>query len=450
MELMTVTNPTDPFPSRTRALAAEVARLRGWHGNDPARAGDLADALTALTAHRLMGHAYAEAAADAQEALALAAKAVAAAGPLGPYTPVPDAARLATAATHLAVLQSAMGLDEAAGRTLEAALTLQAEVRPLTEALSARTRTWQLLVRARAALSSGDGAGANALADAAASRLDRAEAESYLPMDVQRLLAAVRWAAGLPDQAVLHGLGALEEHQALIAGRLDGRPSDALVERLLEPVAAYAEVADQLVQRGDADLAVVVRRRLLALVEPHAPTLVPAARAGLAATLAAVGRPEEAGLLDVEIVPLHLPGVPSSVSWEAADETDPAGRDRFLAVMNELAGRAHGWWAEAAQQEAVARESAHADLDRRAAERRVAAERAAQQAELDRAAAERAAAEEAEANRLAEQERQRQEEADRIAAKRARRERKAAYEQEAERREIERLAAQRSDKRRSE
>lgn len=447
---MTVTNPTDPIPSRTRALAAEVARLRGWHGNDPARAGELADALTALTAHRLRLHAYADAAEDAQEALALAAKAVAAAGPLGPYTPVPDAARLATAATHLAVLQSALGLDEAAGRTLEAARTLQGEIRTLADVLAAETRVWQLLVRARVALESGDAAGANALADAAASRLERGDPESYQPMDVQRLLAATRWAAGLPDQAVLHGLAAVEEHRALIAGRLDGRAGDALVERLLEPIAAYGEFADQLLGRGDADLAVAIRRQALALVERHAPAQAPVARAGLAATLAAVGRADEAELLGVEFGRLDPPGIPAHVSWETSDDTDGAGRDRFAAAMHQVAARAQSWWAEAAQQEAAEREAAHLELGRRAEEARLAAERAEAKAERDRLAAERAAAHAAEAARLAEQERLRQEEADRIAAKRARRERKAAYEQEAERREIERLAAQRSDKRRSE
>ena len=88
----------------------EVARLKGWIGNDPARAGELAEALNALTAHRLLGRGFTEAVADAQEAVTLAGRALAQAGPLGPYAPPTAAAALFAATVHLATIQSAAQL----------------------------------------------------------------------------------------------------------------------------------------------------------------------------------------------------------------------------------------------------------------------------------------------------------------------------------------------------
>ena len=85
--------PTDTFAQTTRRLASEVQRLRDWAGGDPERQGRVAEALVELTAHRLAGHAWAEAASDAQEAVTLSARVLATHGPVGPYTPRPDAVR---------------------------------------------------------------------------------------------------------------------------------------------------------------------------------------------------------------------------------------------------------------------------------------------------------------------------------------------------------------------
>ena len=60
---------TDTHAQRARRLSSEVQRLRDWAGGDPARLGDVADALNELTAHRLAAHAWAEAAPTAQEAV---------------------------------------------------------------------------------------------------------------------------------------------------------------------------------------------------------------------------------------------------------------------------------------------------------------------------------------------------------------------------------------------
>src|SRR5262245_40270232 len=98
--------PQDPYAQQGKTLTSSVQRLRGWVGSDPSRAPELADALVQLTAHRLLGHGFAAAAADAQEAVRRAAELLAAQGPIGPYTSIRDAARYVTAVVHLATIQA--------------------------------------------------------------------------------------------------------------------------------------------------------------------------------------------------------------------------------------------------------------------------------------------------------------------------------------------------------
>ena len=107
----------DAYAQQGKKLASSVQRLRGWVGSDPSRAPELADALIQLTAHRLLGHGYAAAAEDAQDAVRRAAELLAAKGPIGPYTSVSDAARYVTAVVHLAAIQAGLDLPEAAGKT---------------------------------------------------------------------------------------------------------------------------------------------------------------------------------------------------------------------------------------------------------------------------------------------------------------------------------------------
>jgi hypothetical protein len=109
----------DHYAQQTKALASSAQRLRGWVGSYPSKAPELADALVELTAHRLLGHGYAAAAADAQEAVRRAAELLAAKGPLGPYTSITDAARYVTAVIQLAAIQAGLGMPDAAGRTIE-------------------------------------------------------------------------------------------------------------------------------------------------------------------------------------------------------------------------------------------------------------------------------------------------------------------------------------------
>src|SRR6476619_6734271 len=109
----------DHYAQQTKALASSAQRLRGWVGSDPSKVPELADVLVELTAHRLLGHGYAAAASDAQDAVRLAAQLLTANGPIGPYTAAADAVRYITAVVHLATIQVGAGLPEAAGRTIE-------------------------------------------------------------------------------------------------------------------------------------------------------------------------------------------------------------------------------------------------------------------------------------------------------------------------------------------
>src|SRR5689334_6205728 len=85
--------PQDAYAQQAKALASSVQRVRGWVGSDPSRGAELGDALVAVTTHRLLGHTWADAAADAQEAVVLAGRLLAEHGPIGPYTPTADAVR---------------------------------------------------------------------------------------------------------------------------------------------------------------------------------------------------------------------------------------------------------------------------------------------------------------------------------------------------------------------
>ncbi|MFZ1911979.1 MAG: hypothetical protein WAU30_06445, partial [Propionicimonas sp.] len=118
----------DGYPARVKQAASTVQRLRGWVGKDPSRTPELADALVRLTEERLRANAWAEAGPDAQESVVVAGKVLASHGPLGPYTPLADAVRFVTATIQLADTQVGLGLPEAAGRTLQTALAVRAQL----------------------------------------------------------------------------------------------------------------------------------------------------------------------------------------------------------------------------------------------------------------------------------------------------------------------------------
>jgi hypothetical protein len=284
----------DRHAERGKTLASSVQRLRGWVGSDPSRAPELADTLVLLTSHHLLGHAFAAAAGDAQEALRRAAELLSANGPIGPYTSMTDATRYITAVVHLAVVQAGLGLPEAAGQTIESLQEMhQIEELRLEERLQPQTAIWALLCTARAALVSRDVAAANAYTDAALTGLWdsglRGEPDfAYLAMDVDRLASDCRWAAGKTEEALGHLYAARVRYQDVVGVRLDepGRHGPALVERLAEPLfSLYRDMADRLAASGEVNLGLVTRRALVDRLRGLTGPLGDSARVRLASTL---------------------------------------------------------------------------------------------------------------------------------------------------------------------
>lgn len=267
------TQPQDPYAQQGKALASEVKRLQGWVGSDPSRVPELANALVAIGGHRLLGHAYAAAAADAQEAVRRSAEVLGAKGPIGPYTSADDAVRYVTAVIQLAAVQIGMGVPEGAGRTLEALQDLRAQLREfrIDIALSPQTALWALCSSGRVALAAGELARANSYADAALrllveARLRDDQDAGYLELDVDRLLADARWAAGRTEESLaeLHSAQAWYDNHAGERLAEPGRLSPALIERLAEPLfGLYRDLADRLAAQGDTDLSLVTRRTLV-------------------------------------------------------------------------------------------------------------------------------------------------------------------------------------------
>ena len=287
--------PQDPYAQRGKKLASAVQRLRGWVGSDPSRNVELADALVELNAHRLLGHDYAAAGPDAQDALRRSAELFAAKGPIGPYTSVDDAVRYLTAVVHLAVTQAGLGLSEAAGRTIASIETVKKQLSglPLQERLHPLTAIWALSCSARGALATGNVGAANAYADAALARLAesglRADPDSgYLVIDTHRLASDTRWVAGRPEESLGFLHQAKERYDQVVDGRLrePAGLSPALLNRLAAPLfGLYRDMADRLVASGEVDLGLVTRRELVTLLRGLVGRLGQSARVQLASTL---------------------------------------------------------------------------------------------------------------------------------------------------------------------
>ena len=452
--------PSDTFAARTRRLASEVQRVRDWSGGDPERLGRLADALVELTGHRLDGHEWAEAAPSAQEAVVVAAKTLARHGPVGPYTPLPDAVRSITALVHLATIQSAAGLHEGAGQTLEAALGLRSQLGhlDLDAALAPATVARALLVWARAGLAAGDPAAGNARAAAAASvPLE----DGLLAVDVDVLVADARWAAGWPEPAVEHLLRAVERYDglALDALREPSRSAPGVAERLGEPLfGLYSAAADRVMAIGAPGLGLTLRRRLidvlgtLAVRSAPAQQLLLTALADLAGDLRSGGRDEDArdaaelaaSIAGDDPLPAAHARVPMGprASWTALPAEEAFGV--HTGAVPEPSGRLAAQRGPADRLEQQRRAEAAADREARAADAAAQAERRAAQAERDRAEQERLAAERAAAERAEAERTRARAEAERQAKQRRRAERIAEHQRLAEAERAEREAALRA------
>jgi hypothetical protein len=471
----------DPYAQRGKTLASSVQRLRGWVGSDPSRAPELADALIQLTEHRLLGHSYAAAAADAQESVRRAGEMLAAKGPIGPYTSVADATRYVTAVVHLAAVQAAIGLPDAAGRTIESLHDIREQLRGagLDQRLDPQTKIWSLLCSGRALLTSGTVAEANAYADAAQARLAESGLRddpdvAYLAMDVYRLASDCRWAAGMTEEALSYLHAAKERYDEVVDGRLDepGRLSPALLERLAEPLfSLYRDLADRLAGCGEAELSLATRRRLIELLRGLTDRLGDSARVQLASSLTdlardlmTLNRGSEADSASAEAATLithgtvadqdQLRGVvtrgtqvvtwtrlPPSASYAATSASSIDTKIIDQAGLDAERRRKAAAWLQTARPEAQ-----RLELERMHHARAEGARRDAERAEAERAAAEQQAAERAkaaEAERLEAEQRARAEEAERLERKRRREERLEAHRLEVERREAERLEAQR-------
>jgi hypothetical protein len=473
--------PQDLYAQQGKELASLVQRLRGWVGSDPSRVSELTDALIQLTAHRLLGHGYAAAAEDAQDAVRRAAELLAAKGPIGPYTSVSDAARYVTAVIHLATVQAGMGLTDAAGKTIGSLKDIQEQLgEALLRQLQPQVAIWALSCSARAALASGDIAAANACADATLVRLAESGLaddpdSQYLAMDVDRLISDCRWAADRVEEAIAFLHAAKDRYEEVVNGRLEqpARLSPALLDRLAEPLfGIYQDMADRLAAIGEVDLRLMTRRRLIELLrgltgrlgDPARLDLV-SAMTDLAHDLLEYGRVDEADAASGEAATIELslerPGKAvedrahgtvsrgsQSVSWTplsptasyAATTSAPAGRVDLRILQAERQRKAAAW---------LNAERAHAhrlELERMAEARIHAERREAERVEAERAAAAQLAAERArnqEAERLEAERRAAAEEAERLERKRRREERIEAHRLEVERRESEQREAER-------
>ncbi|MFT4228417.1 hypothetical protein [Micropruina sp.] len=473
---------SDSYAQQTRRLTSEVQRRRDWAGGDPARMGAVADALVELTAHRLAGHGWAEAASGVQEAVTLSAKVLAQHGPVGPYTPRADAVRSVTALVQLAMIQSAAGLHAQAGQALAAAFGLREQLSrlDLDAELEPRTVAWALLVWARVGLAADEVAAANARADAAVAV--GADDGEFAAIDVDRVASDARWAAGWAEPAVEYALRAVEryEEHALEALESPARLPPALLERLSEPLfGLYSDAADRVLAVGAPGLGLTLRRRLvdllgaLAVRKPEAQQLLVVALTDLADDLRGLGRTAEAddlaelaasvtGDSDDEALPRReRTRLGERVSWTSLPPEEAFGIQ--TGAQGEPSGRLAALRGPAHQAEENRRTEAEAELARRAREAedeatRLAAEVEQQRAEQQRLAAEQAEREAREAAEAAEQERleRQRKRAERIAEherqlERERAEAEAALrarvsdetdEERAEREELERLAAE--------
>lgn len=278
MDPMADNQPRDDHAKQLKKAVSSVKQLRGWMASDPTRTEEFVDALNAATGLRLLSRAWAEAAPEATEAATAADRLVSSRGPVGPYTPMEDAARYVTALAHVATIQRGMHLDEASGRTMQAALSWKDQLtRPgLAEQLDARTTAWVLLAMAQQALATGDLAAANAWADAAlrTAREGGLDGDQLVVLlDALRTSADARWAVNLPEQSLALLDEALDLWRGWTRDDLAQLPRMAKphLERLVAPAfALMRDRADRLEDVGRIDESLAAREELSSLMHRSA------------------------------------------------------------------------------------------------------------------------------------------------------------------------------------
>ena len=290
---------TSTHRRRFKQITSQVKKLRGWVGSDASVGESLVDALNEVTALRLLDHSYADAAADAQDALTRANALVAEHGAVGPFTPADDAVRFVTATAQLARLQAGLGQPGAAAATAGAAQAWMGLLPHLDVApyLAPRTASWLLQARAVGALTAGDVAAANAFADAAVVRAREGGLvgrDAQVLVDAALLASRARTVAGLPQDAALlareamtAASSALRQAEPVQQASLTGIEVESLV-------AAGDAVASAWGAQGRWDEASAARRAVLAQIEgattaPSAQAWAYRVRADVARDLAQAG-----------------------------------------------------------------------------------------------------------------------------------------------------------------
>ena len=290
---------TSTHRRRFKQATSQVKKLRGWVGSDASVGESLVDALNEVTALRLLDHSYADAAADAQDALTRANALVAEHGAVGPFTPADDAVRFVTATAQLARLQAGLGQPGAAAATAGAAQAWMGLLPHLDVApyLAPRTASWLLQARAVGALAAGDVAAANAFADAAVVRAREGGLvgrDAQVLVDAALLASRARTVAGLPQDAALlareamtAASSALRQAEPVQQASLTGIEVESLV-------AAGDAAASAWGAQGRWDEASAARRAVLAQIEgattaPSAQAWAYRVRADVARDLAQAG-----------------------------------------------------------------------------------------------------------------------------------------------------------------
>ncbi|GAA1395787.1 hypothetical protein [Luteococcus peritonei] len=264
---MADTQPRDDHAKQLKQTVSRVKQLRGWVSSDPSKTEELVDALNQATGLRLLSRLWGEAAGEATEAVQASDRLVASRGPVGPYTPVVDAARYFTALTHVATLQLGLELAEAAGSTIGAAFAWKDQLTQpgLADELAARTTVWALLARARGALAAGDLAAANAQADAALLRAREAQLqgdETVVLLEALRTAADARWTVRLGEQSLDLLREAVSLWERWTAEPLAQMPrmTKPHLERLVGPgFALRRDLADRLQATGRTEEALALR-----------------------------------------------------------------------------------------------------------------------------------------------------------------------------------------------